>query len=55
MIFDISNRKLPRKEILFEIAKSLDVDIWELFVSTKERDLSNPIDALREIKRIDKI
>lgn len=32
----VQNRQQPRLEILFEIAKLLDVDVKELIVSTKE-------------------
>lgn len=52
-ISDVSNNhKFPRKETLFLIAEKLDVDVRELLVSTKSKDLSDPLEAFKEIKRI---
>ena len=38
--------------LLLEMAEVLDVDIRELLISTKEKDLSDPVEASKEIKRI---
>ena len=48
----VNNKKVPRKGLLLRIAQVLDVDVRELFVSTKEKDLSDPLEAIKEIKKI---
>lgn len=42
----------PKPGLLLAIARELDVDIRELLISTKEKDLSDPVEAIKEIKRI---
>ena len=42
----------PKPALLVTIARELDVDIRELLISTKEKDLSDPLEAIKEIKRI---
>jgi len=42
----------PRGETLLKIAEVLDVDVRELLVPTKAKDLSDPVEALKEIKKI---
>ena len=46
------NVKFPRKEMLIKLSQALDVDVRELLVSTKSKDLSDPLEAFKEIKRI---
>ena len=48
----VRNAKFPRKETLYNISQALDVDIRELFISTKAKDLSDPTTAINEIKSI---
>ncbi len=48
----VNNKKVPRKELLLKIADVLDVDVRELIVSTKEPDPTDPMEALKAIKRI---
>lgn len=48
----VRNAKFPRKETLYKISQTLDVDIRELFISTKHKDLSDPVEAIRVIKQI---
>ena len=48
----VNNKKFPRKETLFLIAQALDVDIRELFISTKDQDLSDPKEAIKAIGKI---
>jgi len=42
---------LPRKEVLIKLARSLDVDIKDLFVSTKEEE-QKPSDQLKEVSKL---
>jgi DNA-binding XRE family transcriptional regulator len=48
----VNGNSFPKPALLVEIAKNLEVDLRELFISTKERDLSDPVEAIKEIKRI---
>ena len=48
----VNGYNFPRPEHLVAIAKELDVDLKDLFISTKEKDLSDPAGAIKEIKRI---
>lgn len=48
----VNGYNFPKPALLVEIAKELDIDIKDLFISTKEKDLSDPTVAINEIKRI---
>ena len=48
----VNGYNFPKPSLLIEIAKELDIDIKDLFISTKEKDLSDPTTAINEIKRI---
>ncbi len=45
----VNNHKFPRKEMLIAIAAHLDIDVRDLFYSSKA---GKPLQALQEIKRI---
>lgn len=50
----VKGQSLPRQEVLLKIAKTLDVDIRELFNPTKE--IENPKEALEKVlKEIERI
>ncbi|GGG29280.1 hypothetical protein GCM10011344_32660 [Dokdonia pacifica] len=53
-ISNISNGSIPRSETLVKIAQALDVDIRELFVSTKKNKTDNEKlkDAVRNIQEV---
>ncbi len=44
----------PKSELLIRIAEVLEVDVRELLISTKSRDLSDPTEAIKEILKIAK-
>ena len=46
----VRNVKFPRPDNLMEIANALDVDLKDLFISTKEKD--DPISAFEKIREI---
>ncbi len=48
----VKGYNFPKPTLLIGIAKVLDVDVRELLISTKEKDLSSPTVALNEIKSI---
>ncbi|MBK8501972.1 MAG: helix-turn-helix transcriptional regulator [Saprospiraceae bacterium] len=48
----VNGYSFPKPSLLVDIAKELNVDLRDLFVSTKVRDLSDPASAIKEIKRI---
>ena len=48
----IQGRSFPRPEHLLKIAEVLDVDVRELLISTKSKDLSDPGEAIKEISKI---
>jgi len=42
----------PKPKLLIRIAEVLEVDVRELLISTKSRDLSDPTEAIKEILKI---
>jgi transcriptional regulator with XRE-family HTH domain len=48
----VNGRNFPKPTLLVDMAKELDVDIKEMFISTKENGPSDPINVLKEIKRM---
>ena len=44
----------PKPKLFIRIAEVLEVDVRELLISTKSRDLSNPVEAIKEILKIAK-
>jgi transcriptional regulator with XRE-family HTH domain len=48
----VNGNSFPKPALLLDLAKVLDVDLRELFISTKAKDLSDPMTAIREIKQI---
>jgi transcriptional regulator with XRE-family HTH domain len=48
----VNGKNFPKPSLLITMAKVLDVDVRALFISTKSKDLSDPGEAIKEIKRI---
>lgn len=48
----VNGNSFPKPSLLLDIAKALEVDLRDLFINTKERDLSNPVEAINEIRKI---
>lgn len=48
----VNGNSFPKPSLLLDIANNLEVDLRELFISTQERDLSDPVEAIKEIRRI---
>ena len=48
----VNGYSFPKPELLLSISEKLDVDLKDLFISTKQNDLSDPSEAIKEIKRI---
>jgi transcriptional regulator with XRE-family HTH domain len=48
----VNGHNFPKPSLLLDIATILDIDLRELFVTTKEKDLTDPIEAIKEIKGI---
>jgi transcriptional regulator with XRE-family HTH domain len=44
----VNGKRQPRYELLIKIAKALDVDIKELFISTKEKTAKEIIQDMRQ-------
>jgi transcriptional regulator with XRE-family HTH domain len=52
-ISNIANgMNFQKPTLLIAMAKVLDVDVRELFIRTKSRDLDDPGEVIKEIKRI---
>ena len=48
----VNGHIFPKPVLLLAIANELDVDVRDLFISTKEKDINDPNEAMKEIKRI---
>jgi transcriptional regulator with XRE-family HTH domain len=48
----VNGNSFPKPSLLLEMARVLEIDLRDLFVSTRSKDLSDPAMAIQEIKRI---
>lgn len=48
----VNGNSFPKPALLLEMAKELEIDLRDLFVSTRSKDLSDPAVAIHEIMRI---
>lgn len=48
----VNGNSFPKPSLLLDIAEALEIDLPDLFISTKVRDLSDPIEAINEIRKI---
>lgn len=48
----VQGHNFPRPALLLAIAEALEVDLPDLFVHTLSKDLTDPVEAIKEIRRI---
>ena len=48
----VNGHNFPMPVLLLVIAEELDIDVKYFFISTKEKDMSDTNEAMKEIKRI---